>query len=428
MRTCKANFNLRENSSTKHGIVYLVASINKKRLQYYTGVQVPPQYWDSKAKTIKPIRQIPEKDRKAAENTQRQLDGLKVVFENICQRIQLNGGELTRQNVKTDLDEIYKPDSIKENDRPQTFLEYFEKFAHEGDENARAKGTLVAYRSTLSSFKPFLKKIGKARAEIEHVGKKILKQYYKHQLEELKFGQNTIWKNTKHLKSLLYRAEELGYTVDSSFKSFTVKQTESPAIYLSRKEIGQIMETEMKEAHLDKVRDLFIIGCETGVRFSDLSEIKPENLINGGSMFRINSQKTGQDVFIPYTPATRRIFEKYGGRLPRMISNQKFNEYLKEICRRAGINEKVNMSKRQNGLRTSTYTEKYKLVTSHTARRSFATNAYKAGVPPSDIMKITGHKTEAAFLKYIKLSGEEHAQRIAQNPYFNQPVMDVVNQ
>jgi phosphotransferase system IIB component len=80
---------------------------------------VPPKYWDKQAKTLKPLRQIPEKDRKAAENTQRQLDGLKVEFENICQRIQLNGGELTRQNVKTALDEIYKPETIQEADKPQ---------------------------------------------------------------------------------------------------------------------------------------------------------------------------------------------------------------------------------------------------------------------------------------------------------------------
>lgn len=115
--------------------------------------------------------------------------------------------------------------------------------------------------------------------------------------------------------------------------------------------------------------------------------------MNGREYFKIVQQKTGAKVTIPVLAPVRAILEKYGYNLPRPIANQKFNEYVKEVAKLAGLKE-------------------WQRVTAHTARRSFATNLYKRDFPTLMIMRITGHQTEKAFLTYIKVTEDENAERM----------------
>jgi integrase len=128
-------------------------------------------------------------------------------------------------------------------------------------------------------------------------------------------------------------------------------------------------------------------------------------------MITIRQQKTDNPVQIPIHPVFREIWERYGG-LPLVISNQKFNDHIKDVCKAARINETVLKSITKGGKRITTSYKKWQLVSSHTARRSFATNLYRQGFPSIGIMSITGHKTETAFLKYIKVGKEEHAEML----------------
>jgi integrase len=96
------------------------------------------------------------------------------------------------------------------------------------------------------------------------------------------------------------------------------------------------------------------------------------------------------------------------------------NRELKEIGKEAEITEKVSISATRGGMRTDTIYQKYELISTHTARRSFSTNSYLAGIPTISIMKITGHKTEKAFMLYIKISHEDNANKLAEHPYFSQ--------
>lgn len=129
----------------------------------------------------------------------------------------------------------------------------------------------------------------------------------------------------------------------------------------------------------------------------------------------MEQQKTGGHVAIPLHPVFLKIWEKYDGQLPNNISNQKFNDYIKEVCQIAEINATVFKSITRGGRKETTSYEKWQIVSSHTARRSFATNLYLSGFPAISIMKITGHKTESAFLKYIKVTSEEHAKMLMEH-------------
>lgn len=113
------------------------------------------------------------------------------------------------------------------------------------------------------------------------------------------------------------------------------------------------------------------------------------------------------------------ILKKYDNRLPR-IYEQKVNHLIKEIAREAGITEKVEVSYIENGEKKSRLVEKCDLVKTHTARRSGATNMYLAGIPTIAIMKVTGHKTEREFMKYIKITEEQTALELMSHPYFRE--------
>ena len=161
---------------------------------------------------------------------------------------------------------------------------------------------------------------------------------------------------------------------------------------------------------VEATRDLFIIGCWTGLRQSDLSHLEKALFDVEAQKITIITEKTNEKVIIPMHPYVKALYLKYKGSFPKMCYKSRYNEHLQELGRLAGINEEVIINENMGGkVKTIKYL-KYQMIKSHTARRSFATNLYRKGAPTYAIMKLTGHTTEANFLKYIKVSKEENAQ------------------
>ena len=182
---------------------------------------------------------------------------------------------------------------------------------------------------------------------------------------------------------------------------------------MTEDELAKLYALKINNKKLEEVRDLFIFGAWVGLRFSDFSNIKPENIIqiDGDYFIKTITQKTKELVIIPCNPVIMEIFEKYADRpnkLPKTISNQKFNDYIKDVCKLAEFNEVGRISAKPKDILAD-------LVSSHTARRSFATNYYLQGFPTIDLMKITGHRTERSFLKYIKVSKLDTAKRLSEH-------------
>lgn len=165
-----------------------------------------------------------------------------------------------------------------------------------------------------------------------------------------------------------------------------------------------------------EIKDYFIIGCLTALRFSDYSRLKPQNFIRNKIV--IKTQKTNTPVQIPIHPLVREIIQKYGKQLPPPPSIQHFNRELKKIGKKIGFTKKI-LYERQIGLtRVSKLVPKYQFISSHTARRSAATNMYIAGIMPFRIMLITGHKTEKSFFRYIRITREENVKVLARHKFF----------
>ena len=139
-------------------------------------------------------------------------------------------------------------------------------------------------------------------------------------------------------------------------------------------------------------------------------------------MFKFRTQKTDEVVYIPLHYRVQEIIDKYDNSIPRAISNQKTNKYLKEIGKLAGIDTEIAQQERKGNLQYDSKVKKYDLITTHTARRSGATNMFKAGIPAINIMKITGHKTERAFMQYIRITQEENAKMLLDHNYFKKPL------
>jgi len=186
-------------------------------------------------------------------------------------------------------------------------------------------------------------------------------------LQDQKLAVNTIGKKIQTLKIFLNSAKEEGLNNYDSFKSkkFVAITEDSDNIYLNEDELKKIYETDFSNRPgLDRVRDLFLVGCWTGCRFSDLSLIKPESIQEG--MIHLKQHKTGTKVVIPLHPVVSEILNKYEGRLPEPISNQKFNLALKDIAKVSGIKDIAHISITKGGVKRSTAYQKHESSRSRT--------------------------------------------------------------
>jgi hypothetical protein len=191
----------------------------------------------------------------------------------------------------------------------------------------------------------------------------------------------------------------------------------TPAIVIEKLKVKptRSQNAESKVNSLKRVRDRFLIGAFTALRVSDFNRLADIHF--EGEYLKITTKKTAKPVVIPVHPIVRAIIDRGG--LSYKISEQKINQHIKEVCRLAEITNPVTTTRTHAGKTIETTYEKCELIATHTARRSAATNMFKAGIPSINIMKITGHTTEKSFLKYIKITEEENAELLAGHAYFN---------
>lgn len=222
---------------------------------------------------------------------------------------------------------------------------------------------------------------------------------------------NTRGSHVKYIKAAMNEAYRSKLHKNEDFRTFRKETEQVDAVYLTNEEVTKVAELPLCGSH-GLVRDLFILGCHTGMRFSDYTRLSSEDISDG--VIHIITQKCKTPVDIPAHPRVVEILNKYGGVMPK-ISGQKFNAYIKDVCKEAGINESILV---RRGGKQGRY-EKWELVSSHTARRTGLTNMYKAGVSTYRCMMISGHKTEQVFLTYLRITQEENAQFLKNNSFFN---------
>ncbi len=275
-----------------------------------------------------------------------------------------------------------------------------------------AQNTRKSYQTTLNVLEEYSLKRRKL-LDFKDVDMSFYDGFTSFMWKEKKFNDNTVGKNIKNVKALMNQAFErdLHSNLSHRKRGFKVFKNDSDSVYLTEVELDLILKLDLSEiAHLSKARDIFYVACWTGLRYSDLVRVSKDKFIveDGISLFKIETQKTNEIVKIPIKPEILPVLQKYDFNLPS-ISNQKLNVYVKELAEKAKIDQEIEISNLKGGEKHRKKYPKYKLITSHTARRSFATNLFNQGVRIQNIMAITGHRTEKAFLTYLKLS---HIQKV----------------
>jgi len=221
------------------------------------------------------------------------------------------------------------------------------------------------------------------------------------------------------LAASLRRASKRGYSVDFGFENIHVEYEDPCTVYLTVPELEKINSLKGLSKEAQAVRDRFLVGCFTALRISDFKRLTVENNFSSdGRLIHIKTQKTGESVIIPVHHIIREILVRNDDVLPKMPSQQAFGKTIKRICRKAGICDSILWERTVGKKIVCKKLKKYEMVSSHTARRSGATNMYLAGIPTARIMLLTGHKTEQAFFRYIRISKSENAESLIHYDFF----------
>lgn len=384
------------------------------QLKYYLPEKINPAYWNSATQRAVQSKRFPEYPEFNA-----RIDTLEQTIRNTYRKY-LNDNDNATPSPGTLKELLDTALGKKEAAGKQGFFEYFEDFKTRSADGQRISpktkkvtvhNTNKGYGTTLKHLENF-RKVYQRRIDFDSIDLEFYNDYIKYLTHTVKLSPNTIGDHIKRIKTVLQEAKEKGIKVNPAFESsyFTKPKEDTDSIYLTEAELKELEKLDLSgDKKLDQVRDLFLIGCYTGLRYSDYSVLQPEHIKDG--FISIKQAKTGNPVVIPIHPTVKGILDKYNGKLPKAISNQKTNDYLKDLGEKVdALKTTVTKTYTKGGTKITRTFPKYKLMVSHTARRSFATNEYLAGTPSITIMAITGHKTEKAFLGYIKLTPDEHAK------------------
>ena len=318
----------------------------------------------------------------------------------------------------------------KQEKKPKTpdFFNTFDLFVKEGGEkNAWTEGTfekwaslkrdLQTFRksikfsdlteSTLTSFVAYLRDDKALRTPRKKKGDR--EKYDHDDITGLKNA--TIEKKLRYLRWYLNWATERGYNTNLTYKTFkpTLKMTQKKVIFLTKEEMTRIRDLELtgEKAYLDPIRDIFLFCCFSGLRHSDVNNLRRSDI--KGDHIEITTVKTADSISIELNDITKAILEKYkdisfnGDKALPNYTNQAMNRDLKELCKLAEINEPIRITSYKGNVRIDEIHPKWELVGTHTGRRSFVVNALSLGIPPNIVMKWTGHSDYKAMKPYIDI-------------------------
>jgi len=395
----------------------------------HTGFKVIARHWSKENQRVRKVAEATYKDDVNS--------GLLDLEAGITSALASYTGPVTKEWLASTIKKINNPESeVKESSDKITLFSFIQEFVDNAPKRINPKtGNPVTYkvqREYAASFeylKKYAQKIKRA-LDFKDIDLKFhqdytaflqnqkIKQKINGEIVEVPMAKNTIGKKIQTLKTFLNAASEQGIEVNAAYKSlkFVSVKEETDGIYLNEKELEAMEQLDLsKDKKLEKARDLFLVGCWTGLRYGDWNKVKPENIDDNFLEISLNKSGTREKIAIPLHPCIVALFEKYQGRLPEMISDQKMRDYIKDVGKLAGIDTPYSHTVTRDNKPFTVTMPKWQAIGTHTARRSFATNLYKSKFPPIAIMKITGHKSEAIFLKYIKVTPREHAEMLKEH-------------
>jgi integrase len=381
-------------------------------LKRSTSLLINPKYWNNKKGTVKQISEFQDK-----KNLQNDLNGLETVILNSFNDHYTNGGIINPEWLNKTIKQYFQQDS-------KTDLNYILDYSKYYKGNLTSKvlntGVTGVTANTLKRYETIINKVTafethqKKRYTFEMIDLKFYNDFKNYLLKIEKLNLNTTGRYINYIKTICIDAKKYGIKINPIVLNGEFRATKEKVsfITLSETEIQTIYQHDFKETpYLENARNWLIIGVWTGARVSDLLKFTKNNIHNG--FIEYTAKKTNQKIILPLHPQVKEILNNLNGEFPREISSQRFNDYIKTVCKDAGIKEMVKGSK-QTKLKKKVWRKvkgeypKHELVSSHICRRSFATNHY-GKLPTPVLMAVTGHTTEKMFLNYIGKTAKDNA-------------------
>jgi integrase len=376
---------------------------NGQRFRYYTGEKIDPIFWSKSKKN--PIK--PSYNDDGTLHTY--LKNLEAKIINIVVDYKGTDRTLTIDMLKTK----FLEESVSDPDK--SFLALFNQFITSSEIN-RAKGTTKNYKNSLYYLTEFQKEKN-FDYQFDAINMAFYDQYVDYLITKKHLSNNTVGRVIKVLKTFLNWSIDNKYNHNLEYKKFKVAREEIEIIYLTDSELKSLYDlkitdevlAQVKEElklpitkhFLERAKDLFCFGCFTGLRFSDITSMDKNNIKE--DEIQIRTQKTKDMLSIPLIPQAASILKKYDNSLP-VISNQKLNQAIKALGKVAKIKQEVAIQRYRGAKRLDSKIPKHKLITTHTARRTFITLSLEKGIRPEVVMSITGHKDYRTFKAYIKIT------------------------
>jgi integrase len=410
-------------------LIYMGLKLSDGTLfKYYTKCKIIPELFDKNTKRaivdnakLKEYKRIDSNITVKQKDINTILSNLENDTNNVISDILKNDRIITKEVIKEKLDAIYRPKAEKS--KSIYFLDYLTEFIEKiekGEKLHKGKQYTHGTIKTYKTFKAVIKEYN-SRLKFEQVDMTFYNSFIQY-LNSKDYSPNSVGKAIKFVKVIMRDALEAGFhsNLVYTFKGFDSITESTNEVYLAKKELDEIYKLDLSDKpNYDLARDVFLCGCYTALRFSDYSRIKPVHIKKKGGYYQLEmtTTKTKTVVKIPLKPLVIDILRKYDFELPKTYE-QKVNKYIKEVCKLAKINEEIEITLWVGGKVNIHTKAKYELIKTHTARRTGATLMYLDSIPSIDIMKITGHTKESNLLKYIRITKDQTAERLANNKFF----------
>lgn len=399
------------------------ANLNLRLLYRYNGtdyvfgaktkLNVSKHYW-TKQHNSKRLKDIDITNKQTETNTE--LNKIENHVLNAFNSVKPD--EINKQWLQTQIDNYYNPPKQAET-IPTNLIKYIDFYIdyrqHEIKETSRKKFNSVKHK---------LQRFEKERKKpllIKGINESFKKEFESY-LKKERYAQNTMQKDLSIIKTFCKHARFLGIETSPQLDDLKLDRQKVDKVYLTLADLEKIenIDKDKLTDSLDNAKDFLIISCYTGQRVSDFMRFTDEQIRieDGKHLIEFTQKKTGKNMTVPLHPKVTEILNKRNGKFPYRISDQKYNDYIKDVCKLAELNEPTKGSKLletepESGIyrkQTGVY-PKWELVTSHVGRRSFASNFY-GKIPTTYLIYVTGHKTETMFLNYIGKSNKDLALEI----------------
>ncbi len=405
-KTPEVRFNLDIKKGQKSSpLIMAVFRYDGKRLKYSSQHKIDPKYWNAK-------KQLPIPSYPFYSDLKKDLDDINdAILEIYHDKNDVSIVEFRK------LLNIQLNREVEDKGYPTSLLPYFEYYIKRRETlKDRNQRTIYKYKTVLNKLRAFSAS-QKRDLDFKDMNIDFKEDFVRWMYDETGTdSRNTVNKNLSTLRLVLKAAKKNGVNDYNAFLDvdFMVGRVKTKKIALTDAELSLIEKLDLSDNNrLSKVRDWFLVACYSSLRISDFMSLKREHLIkeDEGYFIRKITEKTNEEVFIPCNDKLLTILEDHDF-IPPSMSDQKFNDYLKEVCELAGLTENAILKVDEKGEGVTITKKRFETISSHDGRRYWATSHYLKGYPIALLMQVTGHQKESTFLTYIGISNKEKAKAL----------------